>query len=169
VATTQLVTMNNHEPLTYLDFCLLCCYAAKSTSCRSMTCIYDRESRSLNEYGFGVSDLRDCSIHFIKFFITLPLSLCRSHTEPRRIYRESRVKSQAHGLKKSTAIEKVTYVLNSRIMPYILSKLICIDMILLDYLLQCFLIIAMIDDISRTCEINIVLIFNSLIIFISCF
>ena len=53
-------------------------------------------------------------------------------------------------------------------MSYILSMLICIDMILLDNLLQCFLFIAVID-LSRTCDGTTVLICNSLVMFMSYF
>jgi hypothetical protein len=37
---------NNHEPPTHLGLCLICCYAAKTSSSRSSTCICDQESRS---------------------------------------------------------------------------------------------------------------------------
>ena len=53
-------------------------------------------------------------------------------------------------------------------MSYILSMLICIGMILLDNLLQCFLFIAVID-LSRTCDSTDVLIGNSLVMLMSYF
>ena len=53
-------------------------------------------------------------------------------------------------------------------MSYILSMLICIGMILLDNLLQCFLFIAVID-LSRTCDSTDVLICNPLVMFMSYF
>jgi hypothetical protein len=59
-------------------------------------------------------------------------------------------------------------VLNSRIMSYILNILICVGMILLDNLLQCFMFIDVID-LSRTCENTIILICNSLVMFMSFF
>jgi hypothetical protein len=49
-------------------------------------------------------------------------------------------------------------------MSYILNMLICIDMILLDYLLQYFLLIAMID-LSRTCGSTTSLFCNALVMF----
>ena len=53
-------------------------------------------------------------------------------------------------------------------MSYILSIFICVDMILLDNLLQCFLFIAVID-LSRTHDSTAVLIYNSLVMFMSYF
>jgi hypothetical protein len=77
--------------------------------------------------------------------------------EPDRIYHELR--QFARGLQETTTIEKVTYILHSRILPYIL---ICVGMILLDNLWQYFMFIDMID-LSRTCESTIALICNSLV------
>jgi hypothetical protein len=52
----------------------------------------------------------------------------------------------------------------SQIMSYIFNMLICVGMILLDNLLQCFLFIAMID-LSRTCGTATSLICYALAIF----
>jgi hypothetical protein len=103
---------------------------------------------------------------FIKFFITDPLLLCRSHVKPCHIYRELR--QSAHSLQEPTAIEEDTYVFNSTIMSYILNRLICVGIILLDNLLQWFLLIVVID-LSRTCEDTTILIYNLLVMFMSYF
>jgi hypothetical protein len=108
------------------------------------------------------SDRHDCSIRFIKLFITAYLPLRRSRAEPRRIYRELR--QTACGLQESIAVEKVTYVLNSQGMSYILNMLICIDMILLDNLLHYFLFIVVIG-LSSTFYSTAVLICILLILF----
>jgi hypothetical protein len=57
------------------------------------------------------------------------------------------------------------YVLDSRIMSYILNILICVCMILLDSLLQCFLFIVVID-LSSTFHSIVVSIYNLLFMFI---
>jgi hypothetical protein len=67
-------------------------------------------------------------------------------------------------LQESTPFEEVTYVLNSRIMSYILNMLIYVGMILLDNLLQCFLFIVVID-LSSNFDNTVVLICNSLFMF----
>jgi hypothetical protein len=56
------------------------------------------------------------------------------------------------------------YGFSSQIMSYIFNMLICVGMILLDNLLQCFLFIAMID-LSRTCSSTATLISNALLMF----
>jgi hypothetical protein len=71
------------------------------------------------------------------------LPLYRSRTEPHRIIRE--VHQSVRGLQESTIVYEVTYVLNSQIMSYILNLMIRVGMILLDNLLQYFLLIAVID------------------------
>jgi hypothetical protein len=57
------------------------------------------------------------------------------------------------------------HTLNSRIMSYILNILICVCMILLDSLLNCFMLIAVID-LSSTFDSTIVSIYNLLFMFI---
>jgi hypothetical protein len=115
---------------------------------------------------FLESDLRNCSIRFIKLFIIARLPLHWLRVEPHHIYRELR--QSAHDLQEPTVVKEVTYVFNSPILSYILNMLIYVGMILLDNLLQCFLFIAMID-LSRTCESTIVLICSSLVMFMSYF
>jgi hypothetical protein len=56
------------------------------------------------------------------------------------------------------------YGFSSQIMSYIFNMLICVGMILLDNMLQCFLFIAMID-LSRTCSSTATLISNALLMF----
>jgi hypothetical protein len=51
-------------------------------------------------------------------------------------------------LEESTAAQEDMYILNSRIMSYILNIFICVVMILLDNLLQYFLFILEIDPSS---------------------
>jgi hypothetical protein len=58
---------------------------------------------------------------FSKFVITTRLPLHRSRTEPRCIYRELR--QSAHVVQESTSVKEDTYVINSRIMSYILNML----------------------------------------------
>jgi hypothetical protein len=60
---------------------------------------------------------------------------------------------------------QVTYGFSSQIMSYILNMLICVCMILLDNLLQCFLFITVID-LCRTYDSTTILIYNVLVIFI---
>jgi hypothetical protein len=74
----------------------------------------------------------------------------------------------AGALQDPTIVKEDMYVFNSPIMSYILNMLICVGMILLDYLLQCFLLIDVID-LSRTCESTTVLIYNSLVMFMRYF
>jgi hypothetical protein len=71
-------------------------------------------------------------------------------------------------LQESTIVQEVTYIFNYQIISYILTMLICVCMILLDNLLQCF-ICADVIDLSRTCKNIIILIYNSLVMFISYF
>jgi hypothetical protein len=119
---TELVTKNNHEPLTHLGFCLLRCCVIKATSSCLSTCICDRESSSSKlsssvilhqertDKVFG-SDLYDCSIRFSKFIITTRLPIRRSCAEPCRIHRE--LCQSVHSLQESTATQEDTHVLNS--------------------------------------------------------
>jgi hypothetical protein len=91
------------------------------------------------------------------------LLLHQSHTEARHINRE--LHESARGLQKSTTVKKDMYILNSRIMSYILNILICIGMILLDSLLQCFMFIVVID-LSSNFDSSVVSIYNLLFMFI---
>jgi hypothetical protein len=84
------------------------------------------------------SDLRDCSICFIKLFTRTRLPLHRLCTEAHHIY--LKLHQSTCCLQESTTMQEVTYVFKSRFMP---CMLICVGMILLDNLLQCFLFIAM--------------------------
>jgi hypothetical protein len=59
---------------------------------------------------------------------------------------------------------QVTYDISSQIMSYILNILIYVCMILIDNLLQCLLFIVVID-LYRTCDDTIILICNSLVMF----
>jgi hypothetical protein len=82
---------------------------------------------------------------FIKFFTTARLHLRQSRTEGRRLQRELR---QADRRLHPVVIIKesqVTYDSCSQIMSYIFNMLIYVCIILLDNLLQCFMLIAMID------------------------
>jgi hypothetical protein len=92
VATTEIATMNNHEPPMHIDFCLLRCYADKATSSRSSTCICDRESKSLKpsssailhrERANKVYEKRSSRqlTRFFKFFITAHLPLRWTRTK----------------------------------------------------------------------------------------
>jgi hypothetical protein len=56
------------------------------------------------------------------------------------------------------------YGFSSRIMSYVFNMLICVNMILVDNLLQCLLFIAMID-LCRTCDNTATLIYNVLVMF----
>jgi hypothetical protein len=153
-----------------------CCCAAEATSSHSLTCICDRESMSpepsssailhrerVNKiFGKRSSRLLTC---FIKFFTTARLSLRRSRVEGRRVQRE--LHQADRRLHPVVIIKKpqVTYDSCSQIMSYIFNMLICVVMILLDNLLQCFLFIAMID-LSRTCGTDTSLICYVLVMFI---
>jgi hypothetical protein len=90
--------------------------------------------------------------------------LRRSHAEGRRLQRELR--QADHRLHPVVIIKEpqVTYNSCSQIMSYIFNMLICIGMILLDNLLQCFMFIAMID-LSRTCATATSLICYALVMF----
>jgi hypothetical protein len=59
---------------------------------------------------------------------------------------------------------QVTYSFSSQIMSYILDMLIYIGMILLNNLLQCLVLIVVID-LSRTCDNSAILICNALVMF----
>jgi hypothetical protein len=69
-----------------------------------------------------------------------PKNLPFSYVTPKQ---QASTPTTMHVLQESTTEEVtyVTYVLNSQIMSYILNILICVDMILSDNLLQCFIVI----------------------------
>jgi hypothetical protein len=100
---------------------------------------------------------------FSKFVITTHLPLRQSRAEPRRIYRE--LHQSVCGPQESTIVKEDTYILNSQIMSYILNLLICVDIIMLDSLLQCFLFIDVID-LSSTFDAIVGSIYSLLFMFI---
>jgi hypothetical protein len=85
---------------------------------------------------------------FFNFFITAHLPLRQTCAEGRRLQRELR-QADRH-LHPIIVVKKPQVIYNffSQIMSYILNMLICVDMILLDNLLQYFPMI----DLSRTCD-----------------
>jgi hypothetical protein len=92
------------------------------------------------------------------------LPLRRSRADGHRLQRElHQVDRSLHSLVINEE-PQVTYDSCSPITSYIFNMLICVGMILLDNLLQCFLFIAMID-LSRTCDIATILICYALVIF----
>jgi hypothetical protein len=92
------------------------------------------------------------------------LPLHRSRAEGRRLQRE--LHQADHRLHPVIIVKElqVTYGSCSQIMSYIFNMLICVGMILLDNLLQCFLFIAMID-LSRTYGTATSLIWYALVMF----
>jgi hypothetical protein len=82
---------------------------------------------------FLTSDIHECSIRFVKLFITTHLHIHQSRAEPHHIY--YKLCQSVRGLQEYTVIEEVMHVLNYLIMSYILNILICIGMILLDNML----------------------------------
>jgi hypothetical protein len=88
--------------------------------------------------------------------------LHRSHTETHHIYHELHQFVCDH--QESSAAQEDTYVPNYRIMSYILNVLFCVDVILRDNLLQCFLCTAVIY-LSSTFNSTVVLICKSLFMF----
>jgi hypothetical protein len=169
-AAMEQVTTNNHEPPTHLGFCLLHYCATKATSAHSPTCIYDRESRSLEPSSSAIQHQgrvnkvfgnRSSQLltRFFKFFIMTHLTLRR------RLQRElCRVNCHLHPIIVIKELQ-VTYDFSSQIMSYILSMLNCVGMILLDNLLQCLPFISIID-LSRTCGSTASLICNALVMLI---
>jgi hypothetical protein len=101
---------------------------------------------------------------FIKFFTMARLPLRRSHADDHRLQRELRQDDRRLHPVVIVKEPQVLYGSCSQIMSYIFNMLICVGMILLDNLLQCFLFIAMID-LSRTCETVTSLICYALAIF----
>jgi hypothetical protein len=153
--------MSSHENTNKSRFRRFCSCTAEATSCRSSTCICDRESRSpdpsssailhweMTNKVFGKRSSRLLA-HFIKFFTTARLPLRWSRAEGCRLQCKLRQADRRLHLAIVVKEPQVTYSSYSQIMSYISNMLICVDMILLDNLLQCLLFIAMID-LSRTC------------------
>jgi hypothetical protein len=100
----------------------------------------------------------------VRFFTMARLPLRRSRAEGHRLQRE--LHQVDHHLHPVVIVKKlqVTYSSCSQIMSYIFNMLICVGIILLDNLLQCFLFIAMID-LSRTCGTATSLICYALVMF----
>jgi hypothetical protein len=93
---------------------------------------------------------------FFKFFITTRLPLHRMHAKSHHLQRDLR--QAGHHL------HLITYGFSSQIMSYLLHMLIWVGMILLDNLLQCLLLIIVID-LSRICDSTTILIYNLLVVF----
>jgi hypothetical protein len=96
------------------------------------------------------------------------LPLCQARTRADRRLQHVVVETKHHLRNPIVVVREpqVTYGFFSQIMSYILSMLICVDIILLDNLLQYFMLIAMID-LYRTCDSTAVLICKSLVMFMS--
>jgi hypothetical protein len=101
---------------------------------------------------------------FVKFFTTARLPLHRSRAEDRRLQCELRQTDRRLHPVVIVKEPQVTYGSCSQIMSYIFHMLICVGIILLDNLLQCFLFIAMID-LSITCGTATILICYALVMF----
>jgi hypothetical protein len=177
VTATKIVTkINSHENTNTSRFHRFCCCAAEATSSRSSTCICDRESRSPESSSSAILHHRKRAnkifgkrssrllTRFIKFFTTARLPLCRSRADDHRLQRELCQDDRRLHPVVIVKEPQVLYGSCSQIMSYIFNMLICVGMILLDNLLQCFLFIAMID-LSRTCGTATSLICYALAIF----
>jgi hypothetical protein len=101
---------------------------------------------------------------FIKFFTTTRLPLRRSCAEGHCLQRELRQGDRRLHPVIIVKEPQVMYGSCSPIMSYIFNVFICVGMILLDNLLQCFMFIAMID-LSRTCGTATSLIYYALVMF----
>jgi hypothetical protein len=159
-----------HLVFRHLRYC-----TTKATLSRSSICICDRESRSLKPssstilhrervnkvFGKRSSRLLACSF---KFFITARLPLHRMRIEGRCLQRKLCQADRHLHLTVFIKEPQVTYGSSSQIMNYLLDMLICLGMILLNNLLQCLLLIAMID-LSKTCDSTATLICNALVMF----
>jgi hypothetical protein len=138
-------------------------------------CICDQESRSLEPLSSAIMHLERANkvfgkrssrllTRFLKFFIMTHLPLHRTCVESHRLQRELH-QTERHLCPIVVVKEpQVTYSFSSQIMSYILNKLIYVDIILLDNMLQCLLFIAVID-LSSTCDSIAILIYNALVIF----
>jgi hypothetical protein len=135
--------------------------------------IYYRESRSLKPSPsvilhrerankiFGKRSSRLLA-RFVKFFTTPRLPLRRFHAEGHHLQRK--LHQADHRLHLVIIVKElqVIYGSCSQIMSYIFNMLICVGMILLDNLLQCFLFITMIN-LSRTSSTATSLIYYALV------
>jgi hypothetical protein len=156
----KLPTSDNLEPPMHLDFRLLCYCTAKSIAFHSLACISDWEIMYLDPYSLTIMHRERANKVFRKRSSWLLNSLHQA---------------LHHDLSSSLSITcralshlPQTPLVCFWIMFYILNMFIYVHMILLDNLLQCFLFIAVID-LSTTCESTIVLICNSLVMFMSYF
>jgi hypothetical protein len=99
---------------------------------------------------------------FVKFSTTSRLPLRRSRAEDRRLQHELRQTDRRFHPVVIIKEPQVTYDFCFQIMSYIFNMLICVGMILLDNLLQCFLFI----DLSKTYGTATILICYALVMFI---
>jgi hypothetical protein len=142
----ELKTTSKHESPSHLVFRLFHCCAANATSSRSLTCIYDQESMSLEplssailhrERGNKLFRKRSLRLfaHFFKFFITVRIPFRRTCAEGHRLQRKL-CQADCH-LHPIVVVKEpqVTYDLFSQIISYLLHMLIYVGMILLDNLL----------------------------------
>jgi hypothetical protein len=89
--------------------------------------------------------------HYIKFIITARLPLHRARVDRRHL--QGAVNQTERRLHNSITVkeEEALYILFSQVIPYILSMMIYIDMIVLDNFLQYLIYIVMIDLSSACC------------------
>jgi hypothetical protein len=132
--------MNNHEPPTHLALHLICCcYASKTSSSRSSTCIYDRENRSSKSSSSAIlhpersnkilgSDIRNCSLASSSSSLQL-IYLFVERAPSVIAFNVNSVKSIAIFIRSSSSRNRKSC---SQIMSYIFNILICVGMILLD-------------------------------------
>jgi hypothetical protein len=101
---------------------------------------------------------------FFKFFTMVHLPLHRTQAEGHRL--QHKLRQDDRRLHPIIIVKEppVTYGSYSQIMSYIFNMWICVDMILLDNLLQCLLFITVID-LSRTCDSIATLNWNALVMF----
>jgi hypothetical protein len=162
--------MNNHEPPTHLGFAssaaapprLLHPVNWRASAIRRVCLRNHHPQQSYIGRGrmwFFGSDLHD-------------YSLAPSSSSPRLVYlfvgSALRVTTfNANSIRPIVIFKEpqVMYGSSSRIMSYIFNMLICVDIILLDNLLQ-YLLFIVIIDLSRTCCTTATLIYNALVIFI---
>jgi hypothetical protein len=167
---------NSHEPPTHLSLHLIHCCATKTSSFRSSTCIYDRESRSPKPSSSTILHRERANkvfrkrssrllVRFFKFFITARLYICRTRVEGHRLQCELHQADRCVHPIFVIKEPQVTYGSCSQIMSYTFNMLIFIGMISIDNLLQCLLLIIMIG-LSKTCDIFATLICNALIMFV---
>jgi hypothetical protein len=166
---------NSHKNTNASRFRRFYCCATEPISSRSSMCICDRESRSPEPSSLAILHRERANkvfgkrsslllTRFIKFFTTTRLPLRRLRAEGHRLQRELRQADHRLHLVVIVKEPQVTYGFYSQIMYYIFNMLICVDMLLLDNLLQCLMFIVMID-LSRTCGTVASLICYALVMF----